>query len=104
MMVGFAVMALGILFVVLAAVTRGEPYEYVWGLIFGELGGMFAVNGMFPPGLPRIGVSIFFGLAIGSSFFMWWKLRREFKRRHAGPGDGRERVTRTVDGGTDVIT
>lgn len=96
MIVGFAVMAVGILLVVIAAITRGEPHEYVWGLIWSEMGAMFAVNGMFPSSPARIGVSVFFVLAIGWSFFMWWKLWREFKRTHPRPDDGREPVPRTA--------
>lgn len=82
MVVGLVLIATGILFIVVAGITRGEAYEYLWGVFFVEWGGMFLIPYFFNPGSPRIAVALFFALAMASTAFMWWKARVKF-RSHA---------------------
>lgn len=78
MILGLIMIAAGIVFALITAVSRGEAYEYLWGVFFAEWGGMLLLNGIFiATDLARIGISLFFALAMGSTAFMWWKLHRE---------------------------
>ncbi len=82
-------MAVAIGTVVAAAVTKGPAHEYLWGLFMGHWGSMSIVHSMVEPGIPRLGVTVFFSLAMAITAFLEWKLRREFNMRAHLSDEGR---------------
>lgn len=88
MILGLIMIAAGILFMMVTAISRGEAYQYLWGVFFAEWGGMLLLNGVFvETDLARVGVSLFFALAMGSTIFMWSKLHREAVKRNTQGND-----------------
>jgi hypothetical protein len=75
MAIGAVVLALGIVMIVGVVLAKAEPRAYVSGLLVSELGSMFLVMGMFPPGLPRTAVAAFFAIALVWTGIMLIKLR-----------------------------
>jgi hypothetical protein len=64
MLIGTVMIAIGLVLAVGTALFGGRPHESLWGVLVAESGSMWVVSGLVAPGTPRIGVSIFFGIAI----------------------------------------
>lgn len=88
--IGVVVVALAAVLVFTAMARKAHPYEYISSVMLGEGGMMFVVNSLLPPGLPRIGSSLFFCAAILVSGFQMLELRRDYLRLHR-PGTTGER-------------
>jgi len=82
MVVGLAVMTVSGLLAVFAAAARAEAYTYLPCVLLAEWGAMVLLRAMFPPGLPRTGVTVVLALAMGSTALLWWKALRKARSKH----------------------
>lgn len=81
--IGLIIVVSGIVHMVLVSRNNGEAWEYMTGTAFVEIGLGLVLGALVEPGLPRTGVSVFFGLAVLITTIVEWKGRRraEVNRR-----------------------
>ena len=82
--VGLIIVASGIVHMVLVLRGNGEAWEYMTGSAFVEIGLGLVLGALVEPGIPRIGVSAFFGLAVLITTILEWKGRRRSKANQRG--------------------
>lgn len=84
--VGLVIIAGGLVHMAMVAVSKGEPWEYMTGAAFAEIGSGIVIGSLVPPGTPRAVVAAFFFIAVASTTYMEWKGRREWRKRSTSHG------------------
>lgn len=86
MIVGLVDICAAFIFLLVAVVRRAEARDYMWAMLFGEMGSAFVVNALMPDGMARVGTALFFFVAVVSTCVLWWQLRKRSQFRVRGPG------------------